>query len=72
MCGRMQVDGSCNGLQHYAALGRDHDGAAAVNLVAADKPQVRVHVCACVRVCVRGRAIEARGGKGELEKFMEP
>ncbi|KAL2234913.1 UNVERIFIED_CONTAM: DNA-directed RNA polymerase 1B, mitochondrial [Sesamum indicum] len=31
-------DGSCNGLQHYAALGRDKLGAAAVNLVAGDKP----------------------------------
>lgn len=31
-------DGSCNGLQHYAALGRDSLGAAAVNLVAGDKP----------------------------------
>ncbi|KAE9615721.1 putative DNA-directed RNA polymerase [Lupinus albus] len=31
-------DGSCNGLQHYAALGRDELGAAAVNLVAGEKP----------------------------------
>ncbi|XP_022999624.1 DNA-directed RNA polymerase 3, chloroplastic-like [Cucurbita maxima] len=31
-------DGSCNGLQHYAALGRDTFEAAAVNLVAGDKP----------------------------------
>ncbi|XP_015880486.3 DNA-directed RNA polymerase 2B, chloroplastic/mitochondrial [Ziziphus jujuba] len=31
-------DGSCNGLQHYAALGRDKSGAAAVNLVAGEKP----------------------------------
>ncbi|KAI9393094.1 hypothetical protein POPTR_006G181100v4 [Populus trichocarpa] len=31
-------DGSCNGLQHYAALGRDSQEAAAVNLVAAEKP----------------------------------
>ncbi|PON58052.1 DNA-directed RNA polymerase, phage-type [Parasponia andersonii] len=31
-------DGSCNGLQHYAALGRDKLGAASVNLVAGDKP----------------------------------
>jgi DNA-directed RNA polymerase len=29
-------DGSCNGLQHYAALGRDRLGAAAVNLIATD------------------------------------
>ncbi|KAF5725888.1 DNA/RNA polymerases superfamily protein isoform 1 [Tripterygium wilfordii] len=31
-------DGSCNGLQHYAALGRDNMEAAAVNLVAREKP----------------------------------
>ncbi|EPS64933.1 hypothetical protein M569_09836 [Genlisea aurea] len=31
-------DGSCNGLQHYAALGRDSFEAAAVNLVAGHKP----------------------------------
>ncbi|KAG6516375.1 DNA-directed RNA polymerase 2, chloroplastic/mitochondrial-like [Zingiber officinale] len=31
-------DGSCNGLQHYAALGRDKLGAIAVNLVSGDKP----------------------------------
>nr|CAD1831955.1 unnamed protein product [Ananas comosus var. bracteatus] len=31
-------DGSCNGLQHYAALGRDSVKAAAVNLVAGEKP----------------------------------
>ena len=32
-------DGSCNGLQHYAALGRDVLGAGAVNLLPAEKPQ---------------------------------
>lgn len=31
-------DGSCNGLQHYAALGRDMLGAVAVNLVGGQKP----------------------------------
>ncbi|XP_022884193.1 DNA-directed RNA polymerase 2B, chloroplastic/mitochondrial-like isoform X2 [Olea europaea var. sylvestris] len=31
-------DGSCNGLQHYAALGRDKLGATTVNLVAGEKP----------------------------------
>ncbi|XP_014495967.1 DNA-directed RNA polymerase 3B, chloroplastic [Vigna radiata var. radiata] len=31
-------DGSCNGLQHYAALGRNEPEAAAVNLVAKEKP----------------------------------
>lgn len=32
-------DGSCNGLQHYAALGRDAAGAYSVNLVPCDIPQ---------------------------------
>eukprot|EP00943_MAST-04B_sp_MAST-4B-sp1_P005872 g5872.t1 len=32
-------DGSCNGLQHYAALGRDYHGAVAVNLIPSEKPQ---------------------------------
>lgn len=31
-------DGSCNGLQHYAALGRDATGGKQVNLVPADRP----------------------------------
>lgn len=32
-------DGTCNGLQHYAALGGDIVGARQVNLDAADRPQ---------------------------------
>ncbi|XP_063699964.1 DNA-directed RNA polymerase, mitochondrial isoform X2 [Culicoides brevitarsis] len=32
-------DGSCNGLQHYAALGRDSIGAYSVNLAPCDVPQ---------------------------------
>ena len=32
-------DGSCNGLQHYAALGQDTYGAKQVNLLPADRPQ---------------------------------
>lgn len=32
-------DGSCNGLQHYAALGLDLKGAKEVNLVPSDFPQ---------------------------------
>ncbi len=37
----VHMDGSCNGLQHYAALGRDEEGARAVNVVPCevDKPQ---------------------------------
>ena len=33
------MDGSCNGLQHYAALGRDTVGGRAVNLLEGDGPQ---------------------------------
>lgn len=32
-------DGSCNGLQHYAALGGDEMGARQVNLLPSDRPQ---------------------------------
>jgi DNA-directed RNA polymerase len=32
-------DGTCNGLQHYAALGGDHAGARQVNLEPSDRPQ---------------------------------
>lgn len=35
----VSMDGSCNGLQHYAALGRDVEGGAQVNLVPNDRPQ---------------------------------
>ncbi|KAL3811264.1 hypothetical protein ACHAXA_003363 [Cyclostephanos tholiformis] len=35
----VHMDGSCNGLQHYAALGRDRNGGKAVNLCVADEPQ---------------------------------
>ena len=34
----VQLDGTCNGLQHYAALTRDSEGAEAVNLVPGDAP----------------------------------
>jgi DNA-directed RNA polymerase len=35
----VHMDGSCNGLQHYAALGRDLVGGKAVNLCSMDAPQ---------------------------------
>ncbi|EFO18076.2 DNA-dependent RNA polymerase [Loa loa] len=42
-------DGSCNGLQHYAALGRDQEGGMEVNLVPAEKPS-DVYSSVAVRV----------------------
>ncbi|CAD8112182.1 unnamed protein product [Paramecium primaurelia] len=42
-------DGSCNGLQHYAALGRDVEGATQVNLANTSKPgDVYTHVAGMV------------------------
>ncbi len=35
----VSMDGSCNGLQHYAALGRDVLGGKQVNLLRSDRPQ---------------------------------
>lgn len=34
----VQMDGTCNGLQHYAALGRDAEGASVVNMMPGDEP----------------------------------
>lgn len=44
------LPGSCNGLQHYAALGLDAKGGAQVNLVPSCKPQdVYSGVCDVVK-----------------------
>jgi len=46
-------DGTCNGLQHYAALGGDDRGAKQVNLAAADRPSdVYTHVSLAVEKLV--------------------
>jgi DNA-directed RNA polymerase len=59
------MDGSCNGLQHYAALGRDIEGGTAVNLVDAPKPQdVYKGVAAIVAKKVEEDA--AAGGRAGL------
>lgn len=34
----VHVDGSCNGMQHYAAFGRDENGGRQVNLAKSDRP----------------------------------
>jgi DNA-directed RNA polymerase len=38
-CLPVHMDGSCNGLQHYAAIGRDTVGGKAVNLLESDGPE---------------------------------
>ena len=54
----IHMDGSCNGLQHYAALARDEEGAKQVNLIRASQPQ-DVYTGVCERV-VKHVALEAR------------
>ena len=34
----VHVDGSCNGMQHYAAFGRDENGGRQVNLADSERP----------------------------------
>ncbi|CAM9229176.1 unnamed protein product [Choristocarpus tenellus] len=49
-CIPVHQDGSCNGMQHYSALGRDAMGGAQVNLMPSSKPQdVYNGVCKVVR-----------------------
>lgn len=53
-------DGSCNGLQHYAALGRDKEGAISVNLGPCERPQ---DVYSAVAYLVeKARVDDARNG----------
>ncbi|XP_075209768.1 mitochondrial RNA polymerase [Lycorma delicatula] len=65
-------DGSCNGLQHYAALGRDKDGAVSVNLSPSLTPQ---DVYSCVATIVEeARAADAAKGikvAQELDGFIQ-
>lgn len=61
-------DGSCNGLQHYAALGRDMAGGAAVNLVPGPAPaDVYSTVCAAVNTRVQAAAT---AGRSEAAKVL--
>nr|XP_027227508.1 DNA-directed RNA polymerase, mitochondrial-like [Penaeus vannamei] len=61
-------DGSCNGLQHYAALGRDEVGAVSVNLASSHTPQ---DVYSAVAVLVEEeRKKDAEMGK-EIAKVLE-
>lgn len=61
-------DGSCNGLQHYAALGRDQIGAVSVNLASSDRPQdVYSAVVAKVEAA---RQLDAANGL-EIAKILE-
>jgi DNA-directed RNA polymerase len=60
-------DGTCNGLQHYAALGGDTKGAQQVNLLASDRPSdVYTHISVSVE---KEMQLEAEAGN-ELAKLL--
>ena len=61
-------DGTCNGLQHYAALGGDDRGAQQVNLGVTDKPSdVYTHVAEMVE-----KHLQKEVEKGEAgDKFAK-
>lgn len=59
-------DGTCNGLQHYAALGGDARGAAQVNLDVSDRPSdVYTHVAKMVEESIARDA--ERGNEWGIE-----
>lgn len=61
-------DGTCNGLQHYAALGGDVEGARQVNLVPANRPQ---DVYAFVAGLVQRRLDEDAANDDKLAQFLQ-
>jgi len=72
-------DGSCNGLQHYAALSRDEEGARSVNLLPCDEPyDVYSRVAALVAEAVEEHAAnpaspwhsECRNLQGEVDRKL--
>lgn len=61
-------DGTCNGLQHYAALGGDIEGARQVNLLPAERPQ---DVYKFVAGLVEKRLESEAANGNELARFMK-
>ena len=65
-------DVSCNGLQHYAALGRDEYGAAQVDLIPAEAPQdVYSGVCKLVQEAVARDAQNPAGDNYHYAKMLD-
>jgi DNA-directed RNA polymerase len=59
-------DGSCNGLQHYAALGRDAEGGRAVNLLPGNEP-ADVYTCAIIACLLLAQRISHAFLQGHRE-----
>jgi DNA-directed RNA polymerase, mitochondrial len=63
-------DGSCNGLQHYAALGRDKEGAASVNLAPSEKPNDVYSTVLDIVEKKRKEEEDSPGRDGEIAKSL--
>lgn len=69
----VQQDGSCNGLQHYAALARDEVGGRSVNLLPSERPMdVYSDVCAQVKKAVEGDLHSSDAAKAEMARLTLP
>ena len=68
----IHMDGSCNGLQHYAAMGGDVAGARSVNLLPAERPNdVYSDVCAVVKARVHADALSGNPLAKQLDGKIE-
>uniref|UniRef100_A0A2S2PVK5 DNA-directed RNA polymerase n=2 Tax=Sipha flava TaxID=143950 RepID=A0A2S2PVK5_9HEMI len=61
-------DGSCNGLQHYAALGKDYYGAVSVNLTPSETPQ---DVYSCVAAMVERERSKDAENDVAIAKYLD-
>ncbi len=64
----IQADGTCNGLQHYTAMGRDAIGARAVNLIPAEQPN-RIYRDVADKVRPMVQEDEQNSGKSLVYKW---
>lgn len=81
-CAPLLQDGSCNGLQHYAALGRDVIGATSVNLMPCEVPQdvysgvaqqvSNTGLFFCLSLFSLWRCAETRKYYTEVDSTLEP
>lgn len=65
----VQLDGSCNGLQHFSAMLRDSGGGEATNLLPKDEPQ-DIYQRVANRTTEKLRLIASDSGKDPEEKVM--
>ncbi|VTZ68821.1 DNA-directed RNA polymerase, putative [Plasmodium chabaudi chabaudi] len=66
----IQQDGTCNGLQHYAALGKDKDGGRAVNILPSDEPQDIYTVVLDIVINKIKNDMDNGGSKNESSTFL--